>query len=122
MVRLELNAERSLLTLSFRGQVSPSELQQTRPEILAALKQLTPGFRLLTDLSELDSMDFACAQEIETWMDWLRRKGVALVVRVVPDARKDIGFKIMSYFHYGRQVPVLTFGTRAEALARLQSE
>jgi hypothetical protein len=79
---------------------------------------MKPGFRLLTDLSGMDSMEYACAPEIEATMDLIREKGVALVVRVVPDPHKDIGFKVMSYFHYGRKVPVLTLDTRAEALEK----
>jgi len=66
-------------------------------------------------------MAYACAPEIEAMMDVFRQKGVGLVLRVVPDARKDIGFRVMSYFHYGRAVPVLTVDSRDEALAKLSA-
>ena len=77
---------------------------------------------MFTDLSGLESMDSACAPEIEAMMDVFRQQGVGLVVRVVPEAKKDIGFKVMSYFHYGRAVTVLTFDSRTEALAKLSND
>src|SRR2546427_9693182 len=107
---------RTLLLITFQARGQPAELARGRTEVAAALETMKPGFRLLTDLSGMDSMEYACAPEIEATMDLLRKKGVALVVRVVPDPHKDIGFKVMSYFHYGRKVPVLTLDTRAEAL------
>ena len=122
MVQVESDAGQALLTISFRGHVSPDEVREHRADVLAELEQLAPGFRLLTDLSELDSMDYECAPEIEATMDVLRQKGVGLVVRVVPDSSKDIGFRVMSYFHYGRKVPVLTVDSRAEALTKLTVE
>jgi len=122
MMQVEADKGRKLLTLSFRAHVSIEEVRDQRAETLAVLEQLEPGFRLLTDLSELESMDYSCAPEIEAMMDAFRQKGVRLVVRVVPDARKDIGFRVMSYFHYGRKVPVLTFESRADAEAKLAAE
>jgi hypothetical protein len=119
MVRVEVDTERALMTISFRGHVNPDEIQQHRAQAVAAVEQLAPGFRLFTDLSGLESMDYECAPEVQAMMDVFRQKGVGLVVRVVPDPKKDIGFKIMSCFHYGREVPVLTFDSRAEALAKL---
>ena len=122
MVQVKVDTERALLTILFRGHVSPDEIRQHRAEMLAAVEELGPGFRLFTDLSELELMDSACAPEIQETMDVFRQKGVGLVVRAVPDSKKDIGFKIMSYFHYGRAVPVLTFDSRTEALAKLAQE
>jgi hypothetical protein len=48
------------------------------------------------------------------------QKGVALVVRVVPDPTKDIGFNILSLFHYPHRPPAVTCKTMVEA-ARLLS-
>src|SRR6266478_4485503 len=112
MYQMEIDRARNLVVITFREHVGPAEVAQGRAEVAAALETMQPGFRLLTDLSGMDSMEYACAREIEATMDLFRKKGVALVVRVVPDPKKDIGFKVMSYFHYGRTVPVLTLETR----------
>jgi len=122
MYEVTTDPARNLLKITFRDHVVPAELVQGRADVIKALTTLKPGFRLLTDLSELDSMDYACAAELKANMDFFRKSGVTEVVRVVPDPRKDIGFKIMSYFHYGRAVPVVTFETRTEAQAHLAAE
>ena len=119
MYEVQTDPTRNLLLVTFRGHVEPAELARGRAEVAAALETMKPGFRLLTDFTELDAMDYACAPEIQATMDLLRNKGVTEVLRVMPDPHKDIGFKVMSYFHYGRKVPVLTMETRAEALEKL---
>ena len=121
MFEVETDTVRNLVSITYRGHVKPAELLLGRPCLVAALAKVQPGFRLFTDLSELDAMEYACAIEIEAMMDLMRKKGVAEVVRVVPDPHKDIGFKVMSFFHYGRAVPVLTCETRAEALEKLSA-
>ena len=113
------NSARNVITITYSGKVEPVDLVRGRPKLAAALAAVRPGFRLLTDLSGLVEMQYACASEVEAMMDLVRKKGVAEVVRVVPDPHKDIGFKVMSFFHYGRAVPVLTCDTRAEALEKL---
>lgn len=119
MYQVDIDRARNLISITFRDHVGPAEVAQGRAEVVAALATLQPGFRLLTDLTGLDAMEYACAPEIETTMDLFRQKGVAEVVRVVPDARKDIGFTVMSYFHFDPATPVRTFASRAEALEKL---
>jgi len=48
-------------------------------------------------------------------MDFLAGKKVARVVRVVPHPHKDIGFNLMSRFHYGKEVRIATFESLTEA-------
>ncbi|HEY5552299.1 MAG TPA: hypothetical protein VIK52_10450, partial [Opitutaceae bacterium] len=105
-----------LLRLAYAGTVDLAETKRCRVEIEALLPTIGPGFTLLTDLSGLDRMDFACVDEIRALMDRFRAHGVAHVVRVIPDRRKDIGFTILSYFHYGREVTVQTVDTLADGL------
>jgi hypothetical protein len=121
MYEVETDPARNLLLMTYREHVGPAELAQGRAQVVVALEAMKPGFRLLTDLSGLDSMEYACAPEIEIMMDLFRKKGVAEVVRVVPDSKKDIGFAVMSYFHYERETLVLTFDSRAEALEKLSA-
>src|SRR2546422_10462264 len=113
MVEVDIDKSRNLVMVTFRGHVNLAEAKQSRQQVAAVLEGILPGFRLLTDLSGLDSMEYACAPEIQASMDLLRAKGVALVVRVVPDPHKDIGFKVMSRFPYGKAIPVVTVETRA---------
>jgi hypothetical protein len=80
-----------------------------------ALERVERGFRLLADLTGLQSMDIACAPHIESAMDLCNGKGVSDVVRIIPDPRKDIGMQIMSYFHYGGDVRIVTCESAEEA-------
>lgn len=36
-------------------------------------------------------------------------------MRIVPDPKKDIGFRVMSYFHYAADVGIVTVETMEEA-------
>jgi hypothetical protein len=62
---------------------------------------MRPGFRVLADLTCLESMDPSGAPYIGSVMDLCVTKEVEHVVRVIPDPRRDIGINIMSYFRYG---------------------
>jgi hypothetical protein len=43
-----------------------------------------------------------------------------MVVRVIPDPARDIGLQIMSLFHYGHDVRIVTCATLDEAQRALQ--
>ena len=87
-----------------------------------ALDDMQPGFRLLADLSTLESMDVACAPFIGKVMDRCNDRGIKKVIRVIPDPRKDIGLSIMSLFHYDRNVRILTVNNLAEAEEALRQD
>ena len=83
--------------------------------VRTAMADIPPGFRLLTDFTRLESMDTSCSIYMEQIMDLCDKQGVALVVRVVADSQKDIGFNIMSVFHYAREVSIVTCSNLKEA-------
>lgn len=59
---------------------------------------------------------------IESAMDMCNEKGVAEVVRIIPNPRRDIGMQIMSYFHYGGDVRIMTCESADEAMNLLGGE
>ena len=119
----EVDADKSsnLLKISFSGHVDPEQAARSVEKVRAFLAEMTEGFRLLTDMSGLDAMDIGCTPHIRKAMDLCNKKGIALVVRVIPDPRKDIGFNIMSLFHYRRDVRLVTCQTMDEALRALEA-
>ncbi len=96
MVLAETNKVKGFLHLSFIGHVQAEELNQGRDEVVLLLAELPAGFRLITDLSHLESMDMACGEEIARMMDLCEQKGLGLMIRVSPDPQKDIGFNILT--------------------------
>ncbi len=119
MFLAETNKVKRLLHLNFIGHVQVSELQQTRDEVALLLAELPTGFRLLTDLSHLETMDTACEAEIARMMELCDQKGIGSVVRVIPEPQKDIGFSILTAFHYDRRVQVSTCPSFEEAVRML---
>ena len=121
MFRTELDAGKNLLRIFFSGNVSAEEARRCAEQAASLIATLSAGFRLVSDLSELELMDVACAPHVERMMDICNQHGVESVVRIIPDPHKDIGLNIMSLFHYGRQVRIVTCETRTEAERILSS-
>lgn len=115
MIIVKANPPSNLLILKFCGHVGAHAVKRESKGVETALDSLQSGFSLMTDLSDLKSMEYTVAPLISKYMDLFNAKGVARVVRVIPDARKDIGFKMMSMFHYGRKVHISTCETVEEA-------
>ena len=122
MVALEVDQPKNLLVIRYSGVVGPDEVARVLGEMRAGLAKLESGFRLLADLTDLESMDVACAPFIEKAMDLCNEKGASLVVRVIPDPHRDIGLQIMSYFHYRGDVRFVTCETLAEAMEILRTQ
>ena len=119
MFTADFDEARSLLSLGFSGHVGEEETKLGLEKIRLLLNDRRSPFRLLTDLTGLESMERACQPQIDMTMDLCARLGAHTIVRVVPDPSKDIGFSIMALFHYGRQVRTITCTSREEATAIL---
>src|ERR1043166_5732532 len=57
-----------LLTIHYRGYVRSSAVARCAKEVKAALTKLQPGFRLLADLTELETMETDCAPALREIM------------------------------------------------------
>jgi hypothetical protein len=115
MFRLEFDAENKVVRLAFTGVVPAEEALRCAEQLTSSAGSLPTGFRLLTDLSALQAMDLGAAPHVQRVMDLCNQRGIQTVVRVIPDPHKDIGLNIMSLFHYGRGVRIVTCQTMAEA-------
>lgn len=122
MISFDANIPRDLLEIRYRGVVGAGECEQGLDQLRLALAKLETGFRVLVDLTELESMEVSCAQFIEKAMDLCNEKGASMVVRIIPDPRRDIGMTIMSLFHYRGDVRIVTCQSLAEADAILSAD
>ncbi len=109
----------NLLVIRYRGRVGAEEVEECAAEVRAHLESVEPGFKLLADLTALEVMDISCAAPLESIMKLCNEKGVATVARIIPDPKRDIGLQIMSYFHYGPGVRIVTCETAEEAMEAL---
>jgi len=118
------NADKSgrVLALSYGRHVGVEEMRRGVEAVRALMDNLKPGFLLLADLSTLESMDASCAPELGAIMDLCREKGVSTVLRVIPDRNKDIGFNLISRFHYHAKVKTETYESLSEAINSLLAE
>lgn len=109
------NKARQLLCLSYIQQVRSEELKRGREDVQMLLADLPPGFRLLVDLSQLETMDLDCMKEIGRTMELFDRSGVGMIVRVIPVPSKDIGLNILTLFHYPHHPHIVTCKTMTKA-------
>jgi hypothetical protein len=112
---VQTDLERNLIELRFRGNVAPADTGACLRTISVVLPELRPGFTVVTDLSGLESMSLDCAADLTKAMDAFRARGVAAVIRIIPDPGKDIGFNILAIIHYRRGIHVMTCKSREEA-------
>jgi hypothetical protein len=110
---------RRVLRITPSGHVTASEMEAGNRTLKQLLVGKERGLRLLTDLSALDRMDPDCTPHLRSAMDLCNAAGVSRIVRVIPDPRKDIGYNILSLFHYDSRIPINTCETVAEADALL---
>jgi len=115
VIKFEVDETKSLLVIRYSAAVRAEETEKGLEQVRNGLAKLQSGFRLLADLTELESMDVNCAPFIEKAMDMCNEKGASVVVRVIPDPHRDIGLQIMSVFHYSGNVRIFTCQTLAEA-------
>jgi anti-anti-sigma regulatory factor len=119
MLLVTSSKSKKLMCVSFIQHVTVNELEQGVEDVKMALSELPDGFKLLVDLSNLESMDLDCAVQIGNVMELCDRKNVGLVVRIIPDPAKDIGLNILTVFHYRHKPRVATCQTITEAIERL---
>ena len=119
MVDVQVNPAEQLLTLSYSPRVNVEDMKRCLQEVRAALVDMQPGFRLLNNLSNLEKMEPGCAEHIIEIMEACNAKRIGTVVRVIPDPTKDIGFNIMSRFHYSPQVKLRIYENLEDAVKSL---
>jgi GYF domain 2 len=122
---VEADTANNLLVIRYRDRVGSPDVERCALEVSKALTSLKPAFRLLADFTDLESMDAACATHLRHIMQLCNEKEVSAVVRVIPNPQRDIGLRIMSFFHYGPEVHIVTCATLDEAreiLDRRQSQ
>jgi hypothetical protein len=121
MFEIQFDPAKNLLRIAFAGCVTADEAKLSSERLAQMIDSVPEGFRLLTDLSGLKSMELQSAPFVEETMKLCAKHGVSSIVRVIPDPQADIGLSIMSVFHYSRRTPITTCQTLTEAMAILEN-
>ena len=119
MFVVETDTTKQLLVLSIAGAATVEESREIVPRVREKLEEMSPGFVALVDFRWLESMSATAAPFVAEIMDAFVAKKVSAVVRVMPDPHLDIGLNILSPFHYGPDVRLMTFPTLADAIQAL---
>jgi hypothetical protein len=121
MILADADKSGRVLTISYSQNVGVEEMKASVERVKELLLGMEAGFRMLTDLSNLESMDEACAPYVGEIMDLCKAKEMKKVARVIPDPRKDIGFALISCFHYGSNVNWSTHQNLTDAIQNLST-
>jgi small-conductance mechanosensitive channel len=119
MFIVETDSSKRLVVISVAGLATADEARDAAQRVRQILEEVAAGFVAFIDFRWLESMATAAAPFIAEIMDALAAKKVSAVVRVVPDPHKDIGLNILSQFHYGPEIRVMTFESLADAVQSL---
>jgi hypothetical protein len=122
MILCKVDESGRVLTMSYSKHIGADEMRRCLGTVRDLMEEVKPGFLLLTDLSNLESMEVSCAPELGAIMDLCSAKGILTVVQVIPDPNKDIGFDLISHFHHDPPVSTQTYASLAEAIKSLHPE
>jgi anti-anti-sigma regulatory factor len=122
MVKVRYDRKRNTVIVEFEGNVDAAQAKHFFADLEKVRPKSAKEFKLLTDFSLVDTMEFSVKGEIEKAMDLFNAQGVMEIVRVIPDANMYIGFNLMSAAHYSKRIKVHTLRSRQEAEAHLGSE
>jgi len=111
-----------ILTITYMDAVEPDQVELCRRAIRDKMQHLKPGFALLIDLTNMESMDQECAQVLGATIELCSSREMAVAVWVIPDPRKDIGLNLIARFHCWTPVRTHTRHNLAEAMKCLMLE
>jgi anti-anti-sigma regulatory factor len=115
MFSIRIDKKNNLITVSFKGYFDAQQGVQLCQRLTDAIQKVKKGFSVITDLSSVDFISMDSVVFIGKAMTICNKNGVSRVIRVIPDPSKDIGFNIMSDFHYSKNVKIRICKNHEEA-------
>ena len=80
------NPEKNRLYIKFVGVFSAQEMASTTTELNTLLKDLKPGFTVVSDISEYKPSSQETAEQIKRGADNLVKKGMKKLIRVIGES------------------------------------
>ncbi|MBN3039922.1 MAG: hypothetical protein JW867_02220 [Candidatus Omnitrophica bacterium] len=119
MYEIKTNAVRNTLFVTLKGVFTAQQSKEILKDIPKKLSQLKNDFTLLTDMCSLKEIEDQARPYIEKTMNLLNKHGVSKIIRIIPESSDDIGFNIMSLFHYSKDVKITTFKSFKELVENI---
>lgn len=119
MIKISYEENLNAVIIKYSGKVDGQEMEKLLPTLRTLAASFKENFKVLADFWELEAISQDVREPLKKIMDFLNEKGVNEVLRIVPDSANDIGFNIMSAFHYSKDVRFQNVNSREEANARL---
>ncbi len=121
-IESRVEGEGRILRVSYHGIIDATRMRDHFEKLATLVSELEIGFVLATDLSEVELIRSECLPVLRDVMTVLRKAGVQMVVRLIPRPECDIGFAILSRFHYPSDLHCVTCETREEWERWLEDE
>ncbi|MFI5348346.1 MAG: cysteine hydrolase family protein [Elusimicrobiota bacterium] len=120
MIKVNYDAEYNTVVVEFVGNVDAAQSKGLFLEVEKLLPKGRSAFKLLSDISEADTVEPEVENEIGKAMDYFNKRGVSEIFRVLPDPDLDIAFNVLSGAHYRKGVRIHTLRSREEAQTLLR--
>jgi hypothetical protein len=108
MIKTSRDEKRNIVILEYEGIVDVREAKELYLKLQTLIPKCPRGFKLLADFSLVNNIEKEVLPVIKKIMDLFNQHGISEVIRIIPDPDKDIGFNILSRFHYDKDVKALT--------------
>jgi hypothetical protein len=115
MIKIDYDSGKNAVIIEVAGDVDAAQGERALQELEKLLPSIERGFKLLADFSAVETMEPDVEGVVIRGMDLVNANGVSEVIRVLPDPDLDLGFNMLSIFHYSRQVQFHNVRTREEA-------
>lgn len=115
MITVSYDEKHNAIIIEYSGIVDAAEAARFFSEIQTLVPKCRKGFNILADMSMLQVMAPETLETVKKAMDFFNAHGVEEIIRVIPDPSQDVGFSIMSLFHYSKEVKFSTVRSRKDA-------
>ena len=88
MFYIHFDETENLLKLRIEQYFDEPEAKEWSRQVEVCLEKIPVGFKILTDLRDLETFDKSAVQYLDSVMDACNGKGVSKIVRIIPDKTK----------------------------------
>jgi len=120
MYLIEIDTAHNRLHLTLSGWFDEHQAKSLLDELRLRFSELEKDFHVLCDLTTLEKFDQSARPHFARVMDLCNEGGVRKVIRIISNPINNFGITVMSHFHYGNGVQVVTCGSLKEALKHLK--